>query len=95
MSTTIDAEGDTMGDFQHNSSIGRTITIIIVAYSLVHFVWLRLAWLWYAVKPPAPKRTKPCSVLVVLGSGGHTAEMMRQLETLNLKNYSPRTYVLA
>ncbi|OAD60437.1 UDP-N-acetylglucosamine transferase subunit ALG14 like protein [Eufriesea mexicana] len=33
--------------------------------------------------------------MIVLGSGGHTAEMMRILKYLSLKNYSPRIYVYA
>ena len=41
------------------------------------------------------KRTSPCKTLVILGSGGHTAEMLRLLSGMNLKNYSPRVYVLA
>lgn len=41
------------------------------------------------------KRKKPASTLVVLGSGGHTAEMMTIVKQLNKKNYSPRHYILA
>ena len=41
------------------------------------------------------RRTKPCRTLVVLGSGGHTAEMLRIVGALNLKNYNPRYYVAA
>ena len=41
------------------------------------------------------KRTSSCKTLVILGSGGHTAEMLRLLSGMNLKNYSPRVYVLA
>ncbi|XP_076655047.1 ALG14, UDP-N-acetylglucosaminyltransferase subunit [Halictus rubicundus] len=33
--------------------------------------------------------------LIILGSGGHTAEMIRILSYLDFKNYSPRTYVHA
>ena len=40
-------------------------------------------------------RKEPCSTLVVLGSGGHTAEMIQVLGGLNLQNYQPRTYVAA
>lgn len=40
---------------------------------------------------------KPDSVktLVVLGSGGHTAEMMRLVESLDKTRYTPRAYVVA
>mmetsp|Transcript_31429 Transcript_31429/g.82430 ORF Transcript_31429/g.82430 Transcript_31429/m.82430 type:complete len:253 (+) Transcript_31429:433-1191(+) len=37
----------------------------------------------------------PRSALVVLGSGGHTTEMLRLLGALNLQSYTPRTYVYA
>ncbi|XP_076296788.1 ALG14, UDP-N-acetylglucosaminyltransferase subunit [Lasioglossum baleicum] len=33
--------------------------------------------------------------LIILGSGGHTAEMIRILSYLDFKNYSPRIYVHA
>ena len=41
------------------------------------------------------KRTSPCKALVILGSGGHTAEMLRLLSGMTLSNYHPRIYVLA
>ena len=44
---------------------------------------------------PAKKRTSPGRTLIVLGSGGHTAEMLRLLGGMNLRNYSPRVYVVA
>jgi beta-1,4-N-acetylglucosaminyltransferase len=41
------------------------------------------------------KRTRPVSTLVVLGSGGHTTEMIRLLTFLDARKYSPLTYVVA
>ena len=41
------------------------------------------------------KRTTPCKTLIILGSGGHTAEMLCLLRGMNLENYSPRVYVSA
>ena len=41
------------------------------------------------------KRTEPCRTLVVMGSGGHTSEMLRIISGLKLKNYNPRLYVAA
>lgn len=41
------------------------------------------------------KRTRPVSTLVVLGSGGHTTEMIRLLTFLDARRYSPLTYVVA
>lgn len=44
---------------------------------------------------PISLRTLPCRTLVILGSGGHTAEMLKLLSGMNLSNYNPRTYVVA
>ncbi|CAL1684043.1 unnamed protein product [Lasius platythorax] len=33
--------------------------------------------------------------MIILGSGGHTAEMLRIVEHLNFENYSPRVYICA
>ena len=41
------------------------------------------------------KRTSPCATLVVLGSGGHTAEMLQMLGGLRLESYKPRIYLTA
>ena len=41
------------------------------------------------------RRSSPCSMLVVLGSGGHTAEMLKMLGGIRLENYQPRVYVAA
>lgn len=41
------------------------------------------------------RRKHPARTLMVLGSGGHTAEMMAIVKQLHKKNYSPRHYVLA
>lgn len=41
------------------------------------------------------KRTGPVSTLIVLGSGGHTAEMLHIVGALNAQRYRPRVYVCA
>ncbi len=50
-----------------------------------------------AIAPPKrrPLDGPPLKTLVVLGSGGHTAEMFALLNALSPKRYAPRTYVLA
>lgn len=42
-----------------------------------------------------PARNATCAALVVLGSGGHTTEMLRLMSALNRQVYLPRTYVCA
>ncbi len=41
------------------------------------------------------KQTRPSSTMIVLGSGGHTSEMMTLLSGMDLSHYTPRTYVVA
>lgn len=45
--------------------------------------------------PLTLKRTAPCKTLIVLGSGGHTAEMLRLLRGTDFNHYQPRVYVVA
>ncbi|KFB38188.1 AGAP003461-PA-like protein [Anopheles sinensis] len=40
-------------------------------------------------------RTKPARTMIVMGSGGHTAEMLRIVERLDSDRYSPRQYIIA
>lgn len=42
-----------------------------------------------------PHPDKPLSTMVVWGSGGHTAEMLRLLQTMNTSKFSPWYFVLA
>jgi beta-1,4-N-acetylglucosaminyltransferase len=41
------------------------------------------------------RRRRAVSTLVVLGSGGHTAEMLALLGAMDLRAYAPRLYVVA
>jgi len=41
------------------------------------------------------KPNKPTRTLIVLGSGGHTAEMMRLMDKMNKSTFTPRLYALA
>lgn len=42
-----------------------------------------------------PTRQRQVKVMVVLGSGGHTTEMMRLLQELDTQRYAPVSYVVA
>ncbi|TPX58962.1 hypothetical protein PhCBS80983_g02791 [Powellomyces hirtus] len=44
--------------------------------------------------PSARKRAGNCTICIVLGSGGHTTEMLRMLKTLPPR-FSPRRYLIA
>lgn len=41
------------------------------------------------------KRQTSCKTLICIGSGGHTTEMLKLIETLDFVKYSPRYYVMA
>ncbi|MCD7469594.1 hypothetical protein HAX54_008734 [Datura stramonium] len=42
-----------------------------------------------------PKSSQPLSSLIVLGSGGHTAEMLNLLNVLQMERFKPRFYIAA
>ncbi|KAL9002696.1 MAG: hypothetical protein Q9188_004392 [Gyalolechia gomerana] len=65
---------------------------------LITNVQLRLLYVLPAFNPTRPRlRTKgqPTRLLIVLGSGGHTAEMFSLLQGLNANLYTHRTYVIS
>lgn len=41
------------------------------------------------------QRTKPCKTMVVLGSGGHTSEMLHMVQQLDASLYRPLIFVVA
>lgn len=59
---------------------------------------LRLLYILPATnpRPPLPrKRGTPTHLLIVLGSGGHTAEMLSLLADLDPSTYTHRTYIIS
>lgn len=42
-----------------------------------------------------PRRKGPAKTMIVMGSGGHTAEMLQIVERLDFAKYAPRQYVIA
>ncbi|XP_058060444.1 UDP-N-acetylglucosamine transferase subunit ALG14 homolog [Anopheles bellator] len=40
-------------------------------------------------------RTNPARTMIVMGSGGHTAEMLRIVDRLDCNRYTPRQYIIA
>ena len=68
--------------------------LLAVAIAIALFA-IRCAYVLVRPKRDAGKRTTPCSTVIVLGSGGHTTEMLHLLSALPLARYTPRTYVIA
>ncbi|KAI8579240.1 hypothetical protein K450DRAFT_243450 [Umbelopsis ramanniana AG] len=71
-------------------------------FSMLACVCLLFAFMWrlWAVLPKSsskPRRhsTSPCKTCIVLGSGGHTTEMIALIRNLDDHQYAPRTYVIA
>lgn len=67
---------------------------------IVLLIILRITYLIHKITRDASlkiseKRRKPVKVLIVIGSGGHTTEMLSLVKTLDITKYSPRFYVLA
>lgn len=70
------------------------VSLVILALVLVN---LTLAFVRNATASLRDRwMTKPTlRALVVLGSGGHTAEMLALLDALDARKYAPRAYVVA
>ena len=79
-----------------NASISLYLLSIFLGSLFLRYVYLvRRSLLKQAKHDPPLKRTKPCRTAIVLGSGGHTSEMMRIIEGLKAAHYSPRLYLAA
>jgi len=75
---------------------GKAITWYLASFmGLVIVVMARLWWVVPNRKTKAAKRTSAAKTLIVLGSGGHTSEMLTLVGSLDSARYTPRHYVLA
>lgn len=71
---------------------------LIVLGALPIFLFIRLIYVYLTIHNSNNNGRygrKPARTLIILGSGGHTAEMIAIVTELNKRNYSPRFYVLA
>ena len=72
-----------------------TLSFIIVL-SVGSLCLARLLWILPIFRTQDPPRAKSSAKLViVLGSGGHTAEMLRLIENLDFDKYISRLYVIS
>ncbi|OMP02557.1 Oligosaccharide biosynthesis protein Alg14-like protein [Corchorus capsularis] len=75
-----------------SSNLPVTFLITIIAIILVRFLYV----IWRTGKPLSKRPPQqPLSTLIVLGSGGHTAEMINLLLVLQKERFSPRYYIAA
>ncbi|RMZ87111.1 hypothetical protein DV736_g5658, partial [Chaetothyriales sp. CBS 134916] len=72
----------------------RVLITIGILFLLTNLTFYRLSTILSRPKPE--KRSKEKShLLIVLGSGGHTAEMLNMLQNINILDFSKRTYVVS
>lgn len=71
--------------------------IIVLVAKIICIVLMRVIYLLRANQPAAQtvRRSGPTRTMVILGSGGHTTEMLALTKELDKKRYTPRIYVLA
>lgn len=63
------------------------------------FVGSRAMYIIYSIhkgtRKAVAKRFRPLTTAIIIGSGGHTTEILKLLQNLNSANYSPRIYIMA
>ncbi|KAK1368875.1 UDP-N-acetylglucosamine transferase subunit ALG14 [Heracleum sosnowskyi] len=69
--------------------------MVILAVALMSVVLRIIFVIYWSSKPFQNKSTKPVSTLIILGSGGHTAEMLNLLSVLQVDRFCPRYYIAA
>ncbi|ATZ49010.1 Bcalg14 [Botrytis cinerea B05.10] len=71
--------------------------IIAATLIIITTAFLRLLYLFSpnARRPPVKSKDEPSHMVVVLGSGGHTAEMVSLLRDTDAARYKHRTYIIS
>ncbi|GAU27798.1 hypothetical protein TSUD_113770 [Trifolium subterraneum] len=78
--------------FSSVSSIATLSSVAVVGILIL----IRVLHVIYCSGRPLSKRaSKPVSTLIILGSGGHTAEMLNLLAVLQKDRFNPRYYIAA
>jgi beta-1,4-N-acetylglucosaminyltransferase len=77
------------------SSLSSIATLSSVAFVII-LILVRVVHVMYSSGRTLSKRaSKPVSTLIILGSGGHTAEMLNLLAVLQKDRFKPRFYIAA
>ncbi|KAF2399228.1 Alg14-domain-containing protein [Trichodelitschia bisporula] len=74
---------------------GSALIALLIALGILTTLRLLFILPPYRPRPRSRKRSSPTHLLVVLGSGGHTAEMLVMLRDLDPQTYARRTWVVS
>ncbi|CAI9773264.1 unnamed protein product [Fraxinus pennsylvanica] len=78
------------------SNMDFPIVFLLLVVGTTTLIILRVIYIIYwSSKPVYTRSPGPLSTLIVLGSGGHTAEMLNLLAVLQKERFKPRYYVAA
>ncbi|XP_019226478.1 PREDICTED: UDP-N-acetylglucosamine transferase subunit ALG14 homolog [Nicotiana attenuata] len=84
-------KGDFCISVMASSNIALLLTIGIITLVVVRIIYV----IYRSSKPLHSKSPRFLSTLIVLGSGGHTAEMLNLLHVLQKERFKPRYYIAA
>lgn len=73
------------------SNVGSIILITTICFFVIRVLYV----IFWSHKPRRTRVPKPVSTLIILGSGGHTAEMLNLLSVLQKDRFTPRFYIAA
>ncbi|CAG7886937.1 unnamed protein product [Brassica rapa] len=80
----------------YSKMLSRFSSISSFMLSLVIVLVVRVLYVMYQCGKPFPKgASRSFTTLIVLGSGGHTAEMLSLLSVLRMDRFTPRFYIAA
>ena len=72
------------------------LAVVFVIFASTNLAFFRLASILSRPQPEKRKKgDSPAHLMVVLGSGGHTAEMLNILANVNIRDFNRRTYVIS
>lgn len=78
------------------STLTPSINAVIILTAVIAIIMTRVLYVIYlSSKPLRRSSVQPLSTLVILGSGGHTAEMINLLSVLKMDRFIPRFYIAA
>lgn len=86
-----------LGFSESNSQMIVSLVTVFICAVIIRLIYLLVQLNWGNTSSPNHHSTtkKARRTLIVLGSGGHTAEMLEIVKALNIERYAPRFYVIS